>query len=93
MNFYINGELSEIIVDDFFPCEPVNGTPAFSKTNGNEIWVLLLEKAWAKINGNYEKTRHGLSTVAFSFLTGVPNIFHDHDYEIEFWNSIVDADR
>lgn len=69
MTFYINGEQTDIVIDDFVPCNPL-GQPAFSKCHGNELWVILLEKAWAKINGSYEKTKYGLSTTAFSFLTG-----------------------
>ena len=33
--------------------------PLFSSSNGYEIWVLLLEKAWAKIYGSYENVEAG----------------------------------
>ena len=34
---------------------PVNpkGEPIFCQPNKNEIWVPILEKAWAKANGSY----------------------------------------
>lgn len=41
----------EFIIDDYIPCFSVNKGPAFTRSNGNEIWVLLLEKAWAKLYG------------------------------------------
>lgn len=45
------GIWEEIIVDDRIP---VRGrTPMYSRGNGNELWVLLLEKAWAKLYGSY----------------------------------------
>lgn len=88
MNFFINGECTDVIVDDFIPCDPTTGMPAFSKCHGCEIWVILLEKAWAKINGNYDKTKYGLSSTAFVFLTGLPCVYHDHDYELDFWGSL-----
>jgi len=36
------------------PCDP-NGKLAFSSTQGNEMWVIALEKAWAKLHGCYTK--------------------------------------
>lgn len=49
-----NGILQECVVDDYIPCN-TKGCPIFSKANGNELWVLLLEKAYAKIYGSYHK--------------------------------------
>jgi calpain-15 len=48
----INGEVEEIIVDDFIPVNEV-GEPLFCQPNKNEFWVLILEKAWAKVHGSY----------------------------------------
>lgn len=41
----------EIIIDDYIPCFSINKGPAFTRTNGNEVWAVLLEKAWAKLYG------------------------------------------
>ncbi len=46
------GEFKQIVVDDKIPCV-ANGGPLFSKANGNELWVLLMEKAYAKLYGSY----------------------------------------
>lgn len=55
-----DGLFIQIVLDDNFPCSQ-NGGPIFSKSHGNELWVLLLEKAYAKIYGNYEKIEAGLT--------------------------------
>lgn len=45
------GIWEEVIIDDKIPCR--GRTPLYSRGNGNELWVLLLEKAWAKLYGSY----------------------------------------
>jgi hypothetical protein len=34
---------------------------------------MLVEKVWAKLNGNYEATVSGSSDEMFAFLAGMPN--------------------
>lgn len=74
----MNGVFQEIVIDDAIPYDPVTQKPAFSKCHGNELWVMLLEKCWAKICGNYENTKYGLSQTALSILTGAPCTYYDH---------------
>jgi calpain-15 len=66
-----NGEWMTITVDDFFPCYPMAG-PIFSRANGNELWVLILEKAYAKLHGNYYLLRGGFASEGMMDLTGCP---------------------
>lgn len=66
-----NGEWQEVIVDDYFPCVP-NGQPMFSRGHGNELWVLLLEKAYAKVHGGYKNIVAGKPHEAMQDLTGCP---------------------
>lgn len=47
-----NGEWQFVRVDDYFPCLPEAG-PVYSTAHGNELWVLLVEKAMAKLCGSY----------------------------------------
>jgi calpain-15 len=44
----------------------------FSSAHGNELWVLLIEKAFAKLNGSYFALRNGYPYEAFTDLTGCP---------------------
>jgi hypothetical protein len=40
---------------------------------------LLLEKAWAKLNGSYEQIISGSTSDAFSFLTPYPTKYNIHE--------------
>jgi hypothetical protein len=71
VRFCKNGMWSTVRVDDFFPCYPGAG-PMFSRSHGNELWVLLAEKAFAKIHGNYAALRSGWVYEALMDLTGSP---------------------
>ena len=71
IKIFKNGEAHEVIVDDYFPCFP-NGQPIFSRSHGNELWVLLLEKAYAKLHGCYKNLIGGNPYEAMMDLTGCP---------------------
>ena len=82
----LNGEFRTIVVDDYFPCSPTgDGESAFSDSRGNELWVLILEKVWAKVNHNYENTITGFASEAFRCLTGAPVEFYNHKYHEDIW--------
>ena len=78
--FYINGIKKLVLIDDYVPYKGV----AFKKfvmatSSQKEIWVSLIEKAWAKINGNYVRIACGgtanevfdVLTEAYSEIIGV----------------------
>lgn len=60
-----------MIVDDYFPVDE-NGRIAFASSKDNEIWVSLLEKAWAKLHGTYARVESGVPYFAYSQLCGLP---------------------
>ena len=68
---YLNGKWKLVLLDDYFPYKI--GTikeMCFSKSVQNEIWVSLVEKAWAKVNGCYARIGcGGYSYEAFDVLT------------------------
>lgn len=66
-----NGIWQEVQLDDYFPCYPEGG-PIYSRAHDNELWVLLLEKAFAKINGSYAAIKSGWPFEAMIDLTGAP---------------------
>ena len=48
------------------------GMALFSRSAQQDMWILLLEKAYAKLHGNYYTLRGGLVSEALSDLTGSP---------------------
>ncbi|KAI9194919.1 hypothetical protein LWI28_010135 [Acer negundo] len=70
VRFCIQGEWVPVVVDDWIPCESL-GKPAFATSKkGNELWVSILEKAYAKLHGSYEALEGGLVQDALVDLTG-----------------------
>jgi hypothetical protein len=79
VTLFINGVSTPIIVDDHFPVK--YGRPAFCKTKDDEIWAMIMEKAWAKAHGSYMRTEGGQTAHASQHLLGLPAFTIDHDDE------------
>jgi hypothetical protein len=75
---FIDGEWQVVILDDYFVVKPRSRTPKFAYPNGNEIWVMLVEKAWAKVNGGFANIVAGSEKDAFYSLTGYMTNRFDH---------------
>jgi hypothetical protein len=70
-----NGQWQTVVLDNFFPCiknGDILGGPIFSRSHGHELWVLVLEKAYAKLHGSYNQLRMGHCFEALMDLTGAP---------------------
>ena len=50
----------------------------YSRANGPELWVLLLEKAFAKVHGSYLAIKRGLAYEALMDLTGAYMYMYTH---------------
>lgn len=87
-----NGEARQVVMDDFFPCK--YGAPCFSRANGNELWVLILEKAWAKLHGSYERIEAGFANYVMRDLTGAPSmdVSLEEKDEQEIWNLLIEGE-
>lgn len=79
VSMFKNGERRSVVMDDHIPCS--DGSPCFSKANGNELWVTILEKAWAKLHGSYERIEAGFAHEVMRDMTGAPSYDHDCDDE------------
>jgi hypothetical protein len=58
-----------VTVDDYIPCDK-DHRPLFTQFNGQEMWPLLLEKAYAKSKGSYAAIEGGRPLNAMIELTG-----------------------
>ena len=85
-----NGEWKEVVVDDYIPCWKDGA--AFSKAHGNELWVILLEKAWAKLHGSYERIEAGFAENVLRDLTGAPTEVIETSDET-LWDRVQQADQ
>eukprot|EP00397_Hematodinium_sp_SG-2012_P007134 GEMP01007176.1.p1 GENE.GEMP01007176.1~~GEMP01007176.1.p1 ORF type:complete len:589 (+),score=128.06 GEMP01007176.1:88-1854(+) len=67
-----------LTIDDLIPCAKrgwwdKKAEPLFAKVCGNELWAILLEKAFARFVGSYEALSGGHTVWAWQCLTGVEN--------------------
>ena len=87
---FIDGEYQIIFVDDYFPCLKGTNIPYFSKTNNFELWPMLLEKAWAKVNGSYVNSLSGWPNDVFRTFTGFccEDINHEEETAEKIWEKI-----
>lgn len=72
----VGGVWQDIVVDDYLPT--YGDSPCFGNSTDQSLWVALLEKAWAKLCGNYANIVMGAVDLAFIHLCGMPSIAHPH---------------
>ena len=92
---FIDGEYQIVFLDDYFPVWKGTNMLYFAKPNSFELWALLLEKAWAKINGGYANIISGWPSDVFRAITGFAceQLTHcDNDIE-RLWAIMHTVDR
>ena len=59
--------------------DKATGKPVFAQLSddGTAIWVAVVEKAYAKVLGNYGKIDGSYSPSSLNILTGSPVFFYD----------------
>ena len=92
----IEGQWKLICINDYFPVFKQTGKPVFSDAPNKAIWGVLLEKAWAKINGGYCNIINGNTKEVFETLTPFTtveiNIIKYNNYD-KLWKNIIDANE
>jgi len=74
MKLFIRGKPYVITVDDILLFDLSTTEPVFAglSDDGKSIWGAMIEKAYAKILGNYLKTASGFLETGIRVLTGIP---------------------
>ena len=94
---FLNGRWKLVLIDDFFPYLAKDmrfKQLFFSLSFQNEIWVSLIEKAWAKVNGCYANIGcGGYCYEAFDVLTEAytEHISIDKKKGDELWKKMEDS--
>ncbi len=88
----INGVWQDVVLDDYFPCH--QGSALFNRSKSGELWVMLLEKAWAKLHGGYMNIAAGLTREALRDLTGASaKTFFTKQNREKLWQELLIADQ
>ena len=94
---FINGVWELVLIDDYFPYVGYGFKQfAFASSQGNELWVAIMEKAWAKINGCYAKIGcGGLPHEVFDVLTEAysEQVSVNQSKANEIWNKMIESQK
>lgn len=80
-----------ITIDEYIPVHKGTKRPKFAQANGNEMWAMLVEKAFAKMYGSYGALEGGQMSWALSAITGNRSVHFTRDAGSGKWNAFVDA--
>ena len=92
---YIDGQYQIVFLDDYFPVLKGTNILYFAKPNSFELWAILLEKAWAKVNGGYLNIIAGWPNDVFRVFTGFPcePLIHRDNKNDRLWGILSTVDN
>eukprot|EP00397_Hematodinium_sp_SG-2012_P015064 GEMP01015335.1.p1 GENE.GEMP01015335.1~~GEMP01015335.1.p1 ORF type:complete len:884 (+),score=179.77 GEMP01015335.1:241-2892(+) len=92
---FMDGVWRGFCVDDRLPIN--YGSLCYSHANHMQLWVPILEKAYAKAHGSYRAIVGGCIAEAFTDLTGCPSETYNFDHQLfrprDFWEKLVEFRR
>ena len=91
---YILGVPTTVTIDDIMPLNE-NGKSIFAGVGPDKaLWGMLVEKAFAKLHGDYEAIVAGDPRHSIGVLSGAPSDRYDHTDKtaLELWNIIKEAE-
>lgn len=97
VTFCLHGVWENITIDNKFPCLPSPGNQlVFASSQYNDIWVPLVEKAWAKIHFGYFNIESGTIEESMHALTGAPvvhYVLNETNPQEDTWEQLYLAPR
>ena len=89
----IDGEWEIVCVDDYFPFNTETNKPIFSDSRTHNLWAVILEKVWAKVNYGYVNIVGGTPREVFETFTPfiITPINTKKENRVTLWENIKDA--
>lgn len=78
INLFFDDEWQQVVIDDFIPMQK-DDNPTFARSiDLNETWVMLVEKAYAKLHGSYQalESAHSLREAMEHLTAGFADSVH-----------------
>jgi hypothetical protein len=95
LTLYVKGIPTKVSVDQKLPVKSGN-KPVFASSSpiSGGYWVSILEKAYAKLNRNYEGINYGFMSEAMRTFTGAPSIqFKTKGSSSKLWSTMIKAQK
>ncbi len=96
LNVCVSGRPKQIVVDDYLPVfEDNTNRTAYAKAQQGALWVLLLEKAYAKLKGGYNNIVSGFVHEVLTTFTVAPCLSHviplsfDPESQETIWSRLI----
>jgi len=89
--FYDNGQKKIMFLDDYFPIDDKNQF-IFARPHDQELWVILIEKAFAKYEVGSSNLEKGKIENALKFLTGAKTDKYNNNL-LDKWDLICNEMR
>lgn len=78
-----------VCVDDLLPVDATSGRPLFTQPRGNELWVMIMEKAFAKLFGSYGNISGGHPLFALRTITGDESFKYSLSADAGKWRKLT----
>jgi len=79
-NFWVKNKWQSVNIDDRLPTNSAGQPFATRRSTNGAWWMPLMEKAYAKLDQNYERIIGGLGFEGLRTLTGMPTFYISHNY-------------